>query len=108
MHSKDVAHHLVLFNGKLPVQTFQFFAFSFPRHQLLFTTREEDWDLVKAKGTCYLNSRLKEFRELLSDSPSLEELCKVCVRSVTMLYQGFYLLKSEPAGELLTDVLSFF
>jgi len=39
-------------------ELFTFFAFSFPRHQLLFTTREEDWDLVKAKGTCHSNSRL--------------------------------------------------
>lgn len=29
MHSKDVAHHLVLFNGKLPVQTFHVLRFLF-------------------------------------------------------------------------------
>lgn len=73
MHSKDMSHHL--FNVKLPVRTFHVLSevdrLLFSSHQLLFTTREEDWDLVKAKGTCYLNSRLKEFRELLSDSPSL-------------------------------------
>ena len=76
--------------GSCRFELFTFFAFSFPRHQLLFTTREEDWDLVKAKGTCYSNSRLKEFRVVLNDSHSSEELCKVCVRNVTMLYQDFY------------------